>query len=109
MASNFFDLNMNPTQTKLVTLCVLQALYQAELEEFQKSLIAATNGTSSSGLPEEVGGVKVSDMPIGPEALSAPGKRDGQTKMVKWPKENKITAHSWSEGKKKSSDSTLDI
>ena len=50
-------------------------------------------------MPEEVGGVKVSDMPIGPEALSVPGRRDGQTKMVKWPKESKITAHTWSEGK----------
>ena len=37
-------------------------------------------------------------MPIGPDALATPGRRDGQTKMVKWPAENKITAHSWSEG-----------
>ena len=109
MTSDIFYLNMNPTRTKIMTLCCLQALYHTELEEFQKSLIAATNGTGSSGLPEEVGGVKVSDMPIGPEALSVPGKRDGQTKMVKWPKENKITAHSWSEGKKKSTDYALDI
>ena len=39
-------------------------------------------------------------MPIGPGALSVPGRRDGQTKMVKWPKESKITAHTWSEGKR---------
>ena len=109
MTSDIFYLNMNPIWTKLMALCCLQALYHAELEEFQKSLIAATNGTSSSGLPEEVGGVKVCDMPIGPEALSVPGKRDGQTKMVKWPKENKITAHSWSEGKKKSTNDPLVI
>ena len=44
--------------------------------------------------------MKVSDMPIGPDALAVPGRRDGQTKMVKWPKENKITAHTWSEGRK---------
>ena len=76
-------------------------LYEAELKEFTKSLNAVTNGTGVSGLPEEVGGVKVCDMPIGPEALTNPGRRDGQTKMVKWPKENKITAHSWSEGEQK--------
>ena len=57
-----------------------------------------SNGTGEAGLPEEVGGVKVSDMPIGPDALNIPGRRDGQTKMVKWPAKNKITAHSWSEG-----------
>ena len=55
--------------------------------------------SEGSGLPEEVGGVKVCDMPIGPEALTVPGRRDQQTKMVKWPSENKITAHSWSQGK----------
>ena len=79
---------------------LLQALFETQLEEFVKSSTAVTNGTGGgSGLPEEVGGVKVSDMPIGPEALSVPGRRDGQTKMVKWPKESKITAHTWSEGK----------
>ena len=76
-----------------------QALFETQLDEFVKSSTAVTNGTSGgSGLPEEVAGVKVSDMPIGPDALAVPGRRDGQTKMVKWPKENKITAHTWSEG-----------
>ena len=38
--------------------------------------------TDDTGLPEEVGGVKVADMP-GPEVLNMPGRRDGQTKMVR--------------------------
>ena len=73
-------------------------MYELELEQFKNASSPMTNGTGGKGLPEEVGGVKVSDMPIGPGALTIPGKRDGQTKMVKWPAENKITAHSWSQG-----------
>ena len=38
--------------------------------------------------------MKVSDMP-GPEALNIPGRRDGQTKMIK--DGNTISVHSWSE------------
>ena len=49
---------------------------------------------TDEGLPEEVGGVKVSDMP-GPEALNMPGRRDGQTKMIK--DGNTISVHSWNE------------
>ena len=49
---------------------------------------------TDDGLPEEVGGVKVSDMP-GPEALNMPGRRDGQTKMIK--DGNTISVHNWSE------------
>ena len=60
---------------------------------------SVVNGDGGSCFPEEVGGVKVADMPIGTEALDTPGRRDGQTKMVKWPAQKKITAHSWSAGK----------
>ena len=83
-------------QFKLIIF--FKALYETQLGEFKKSINSATNGTGGSGLPEEVGGVKVCDMPIGPDALAVPGRRDGQTKMVKWPSENKITAHQWSQG-----------
>ena len=79
----------------------MQAVFETQLEEFVKSSNAVTNkNRGGSGLPKEVGGVKVCDMPIGPDALAIPGRRDEQTKMVKWPKESKITAHSWSEGKR---------
>ena len=77
------------------------ALYENHLGEFRNSINSARNGTGGSGLPEEVGGVKVCDMPIGPEALAVPGRKDKQTKMVKWPSENKITAHSWSQEEQK--------
>ena len=79
-----------------ITMLSLQALYESELEQFKTSMNSVMNGDGVNGLPEEVGGVKVADMPIGREALDVPGRRDGQTKMVKWPAQNKITAHSWS-------------
>ena len=77
----------------------MKAIYANQIEEFQKTINSVQNGGGGTGFPEEVGGVKVCDMPIGPEALTIPGRRDGQTKMVKWPSEKKITAHQWSQGK----------
>ncbi len=46
----------------------------------------------------ELEGIKTSDLP-GPNALLAPGKRDGQTKMVK--DGDVISVHSWSEAEQK--------
>lgn len=68
----------------------LMALYDAEIARFQQP----TENTSTDELPEEVGGVKVSDMP-GPDVLAQSGKRDGQTIMVRDGKT--ITVHSWSQ------------
>jgi len=59
-----------------------QALYE---EELSKSSLAAQ---------QELGGVKVSDLP-GAEALYEPGKKDGQTKMVRTDGD-KVSVHSWS-------------
>ena len=53
------------------------ALYDAEMAQFQ----IPRESNNGDELPEEIGGVKLADMP-GPEALSQPGKRDGQTMMV---------------------------
>ena len=68
------------------------ALYDAELAQFSQPEASQDD----AGLPEEVGGVKVSEMP-GPEALNRTGKRDGQTMMVR--DGNVVTVHTWSEGK----------
>ncbi len=46
----------------------------------------------------ELDGVKTEDLP-GPSALLAPGRRDGQTKMVR--DGDTITVHSWSESEQK--------
>ena len=77
-------------------LCPFQSAYTDEVEAFVKG--ALTNGQSGSGgggggLPEEIGGVKTSEMP-GPEALSRPGNREGQTKMIR--QGNNVSVHSWS-------------
>lgn len=69
----------------------LVALYEAEMTRFKQPEAMETDDT---GLPEEVGGVKVADMP-GPEVLNMPGRRDGQTKMVR--DGNTVSVHSWSE------------
>ena len=69
----------------------LVALFDAEMAKFQKP---ESMDTDDTGLPEEVGGVKVADMP-GPDILNMPGKRDGQTKMVR--DGNTVSVHSWSE------------
>ena len=71
----------------------LMALYDAEIARFQQPPEASSG--SSDELPEEVGGVKVADMP-GPEVLSQPGRREGQTIMVK--DGRTISVHSWSAG-----------
>jgi len=65
------------------------ALYDAEMAQFQ----IPRESNNGDELPEEIGGVKLADMP-GPEALNQPGKRDGQTMMVLDGK--LVTAHSWS-------------
>ncbi len=70
----------------------LQALYEAEVEKFKQPVEAMDDG--ESGLPEEIGGVKVADMP-GPDALFNPGNRHGQTKMIK--DGGNISVHEWSE------------
>ena len=57
------------------------ALYDAEIARFQQPQQAMEQDDDDDDLPEEVGGVKLVDMP-GPEALRQPGKRDGQTMMV---------------------------
>ena len=57
------------------------ALYDAEIARFQQPQQAMEQDDDDDDLPEEVGGVKLVDMP-GPEALQQPGKRDGQTMMV---------------------------
>jgi len=49
----------------------------------------------SQSLPPVIGGVKVEDIP-GPDALSRPGKRDGQTKMIK--DGGTVSVHEWSQG-----------
>ena len=69
------------------------ALYDAEVARFQQP---QESNNDDDELPEEVGGVKVVDMP-GPEALNHPGKRDGQTMLVRDGKT--ISAHSWAQGK----------
>ena len=70
------------------------ALYEAETARFQQQDSSAENVGGDDELPEEVGGVKVADMP-GPEVLNTPGRRDGQTIMVRDGKT--ITVHSWSQ------------
>jgi phospholipase A-2-activating protein len=67
------------------------ALYDAEMAQFQ----IPRESDNGDELPEEIGGVKLVDMP-GPEALNQAGKRDGQTMMVRDGK--LVTAHSWSMG-----------
>jgi len=59
----------------------LQKLFE---EELSKSSLAAQ---------QELGGVKLTDLP-GPEALFEPGRKDGQTKMVRTG--DKVAVHSWS-------------
>lgn len=72
----------------------MQALFDAEVEKHKGS--SSTSTAPGSELPEEIGGVKTADMP-GPEALNYPGKRDGQTKMIR--DGNLVTVYSWSAGK----------
>ena len=72
----------------------LMALYESELEKFSQS--GEAMDTDENELPEEVGGVKVADMP-GRDALTIPGSRHGQTKMIKDGKN--ISVHEWSESK----------
>lgn len=69
----------------------LVAIFDAELTKLREP---EAMDTDDDGLPEEVGGVKVSEMP-GPQALLVPGRRNGQTKMVR--EGNVVTIHSWSE------------
>ncbi|CAG2118513.1 unnamed protein product, partial [Medioppia subpectinata] len=57
-----------------------------KLKELEEELAKATVPLA------EIGDMKVNDLPT-PEALLAPGKRDGQTKMVK--DGNKVTVHNW--------------
>lgn len=64
----------------------VQSLFEDELS---KSSLAAQ---------QELGGVKVSDLP-GPEALYEPGRKDGQTKMVR--SGDKVSVHSWSMAEQK--------
>jgi len=59
----------------------LQEIFEAELS---KLALAAQ---------QELGGVKLSDLP-GPEALFEPGRKDGQTKMVR--EGELVSVHSWS-------------
>ena len=59
------------------------SVYEGELAKFKRP--AQT----------ELQGIKMEDLP-GPNALLAPGKRDGQTKMVK--EGSDVTVHSWSQG-----------
>lgn len=58
------------------------AKYEEEVSNFGKST------------QEEIGGVKVSDLP-GREALLEPGRTDGQTKMIR--EGSKVTCYSWSQ------------
>lgn len=68
------------------------ALYNSELEKVSQPM------DTTEELPEEVGGVKVKDMP-GPDALLLNGKRNGQTMMVR--DGNTVTVHSWSSSDEK--------
>ncbi len=61
---------------------LFQSLYQLELSKFQRPAKTELDGINTDDLP-------------GPNALLAPGRRDGQTKMVK--DGDVITVHSWSE------------
>ncbi len=70
----------------LFSLALFQALYKMELSKFKRP--AKT----------ELEGIKTSELP-GPSALLAPGKRDGQTKMVN--EGGTISVHSWSESEQK--------
>ena len=72
----------------------LIALYDAEVSRFKEPKEEAMEQGDDSGLPEEVGGVKVADMP-GPEVLDRTGRRDGQTVMVR--EGNTVSVHSWSQ------------
>lgn len=60
-----------------------QDIQEVFKEEISKCSLAAQ---------QELGGVKLSDLP-GPEALYEPGKKDGQTKMVRTG--DKVAVHSW--------------
>ena len=73
----------------------LIALYDAEVAKFKEPPTAMEEDTANE-LPEEIGGVKVADMP-GPDVLNREGRRDGQTVMVR--DGNIVTVHSWSQGK----------
>jgi len=77
----------------------LVALHSAQIETFvRKALTNGSSGGSSgssggSGLPEMIGDVKTSEIP-GPDFLQRPGKREGQTAMVR--SGNTVSVHSWS-------------
>ena len=71
----------------------LIALYDAEVSRF-KAPPEEVAMEQENDLPEEVGGVKVADMP-GPEVLDRTGRRDGQTVMVR--EGNTVSVHSWSQ------------
>jgi phospholipase A-2-activating protein len=64
----------------------VQEIFEAELS---KLALAAQ---------QELGGVKLSDLP-GPEALFEPGRKDGQTKMVR--DGEAVSVHSWSMAEQK--------
>jgi len=71
----------------------IMALFDAEVKRFKEPKQGSSNGTANGGLPEEIGGVKTCDIP-GPDALNLPGKREGQTKMIR--QGNTVSVHSWS-------------
>ena len=63
-----------------------QSVYEVELSKFQRPAQTELEGINPADLP-------------GPNALLAPGKRDGQTKMIK--DGEVISVHSWSESEQK--------
>ena len=66
----------------------IDALFEFE-QEVGKSAIEAQ---------QELGGMKISELP-GPDSLLKPGKKDGDTKMVR--EGTQVACYSWSEGDKK--------
>ena len=89
--NRIYVFTQNPEREASVELI---ALYDAEVSRFKEPKEEAMEQGDDSGLPEEVGGVKVADMP-GPEVLDRTGRRDGQTVMVR--EGNTVSVHSWSQ------------
>ncbi|XP_071173054.1 phospholipase A-2-activating protein-like isoform X1 [Mytilus edulis] len=58
-----------------------------------EELTAFDTAVATAEVPTQVGDIKMSDLP-GPEALLNPGKKDGQTKMVKTD-EGKVELYHW--------------
>ncbi|XP_050401900.1 phospholipase A-2-activating protein [Patella vulgata] len=70
---------------RVFTTCPERRAPEDELQAFEEALAAST-------IPTQLGDIKMEDLP-GPEALINPGRKDGQTKMVK--DGDKVQLYNW--------------